>query len=54
MPVKKVNTIVQTNDKCTDDLLENNLKYKFVTNTEESNHLIEYTVLDQQKNKKIF
>jgi DNA-directed RNA polymerase alpha subunit len=33
MPVTKVNTIVQANDKCTDDLLENNLEFKFIQNS---------------------
>lgn len=28
MPVTKVNTIVQNNNKCTDDVLENNLQFK--------------------------
>ena len=30
MPVTKVNTFVQQNDKCTDDYLENNLQFKFL------------------------
>lgn len=30
MPVTKVNTFVQANDKCTDDLLENNLQFRFI------------------------
>jgi DNA-directed RNA polymerase alpha subunit len=35
MPVTKVNTIVQANDKCTDDLLENNLEFKFIPNAKQ-------------------
>jgi DNA-directed RNA polymerase alpha subunit len=30
MPVTKVNTFVQQNDKCTDDYLENNLQFRFL------------------------
>lgn len=44
MPVTKVNTIVQNNNKCTDDVLENNLLFKF---NPEQNSGINNTVFSQ-------